>query len=43
MSSSNSSKIEDQLIIAFQSVMEEVMGMLQAEKATTAAASSSTN
>jgi hypothetical protein len=43
MSSSNSSEIENQLTIAFQSVMEEVMSMLQAKKATVAAASSSTN
>jgi hypothetical protein len=41
MSSSNSSKIEDQLTIVFQGVMEEAMNMLQAKEATAAAASSS--
>jgi hypothetical protein len=33
MSSSNSNKIEDQLTILFQGVMEEAMSMLQAEEA----------
>jgi hypothetical protein len=42
MSSFNSSKMNDQLTMTFQGVMEEVMSMLQAEEATTAAASSST-
>jgi hypothetical protein len=42
MSSSNSSKIEDQLIMTFQGIIEEVMSMLQAEEVAAAAASSST-
>jgi hypothetical protein len=42
MSSSNLSEIEDQLTIVFQGIMEEAMSMLQAEEATTTAASSST-
>jgi hypothetical protein len=42
MSLSNSSEIDDQLIMMFQDVMKEVMSMLQAEGATAAAASSST-
>jgi hypothetical protein len=42
MSLSNSSKMEDQLTMAFQDVMEEAMSILQAEEATAAAASSST-
>jgi hypothetical protein len=42
MSSSNSSEIEDQLTMAFQGVMEEVMSMLQAEEVVAAVASSST-
>jgi hypothetical protein len=42
MSSSNSSKMEDQLTMVFQCVMEEAMSMLPAEEATAAAASSST-
>jgi hypothetical protein len=42
MSSSNSNKIDDQLTMAFQGVMEESMGMLQVEEAATVAASSST-
>jgi hypothetical protein len=42
MSSSNSSEMEDQLTMAFQSVMEEAMSMLQAEEAPAAAASSLT-
>jgi hypothetical protein len=40
MSSSNSSKMEDQLTMVFQGVMEEVISMLQAEEVVTAAASS---
>jgi hypothetical protein len=40
MSSSNSSKMKDQLTMVFQGVMEEVMSMLQAEEVVTAAASS---
>jgi hypothetical protein len=42
MFSSNSTEMEDQLGMAFQSVMEEAMSMLQAKEAATAAASSST-
>jgi hypothetical protein len=42
MYSSNSSKIEDQLTMAFQGVMEEAMSMLQAEEVAAAAGSSST-
>jgi hypothetical protein len=42
MSSYNSSEIEDQLTMVFQSVMEEDMSMLQAEEAVAVAASSST-
>jgi hypothetical protein len=42
MSSSNSSKMEDQLTMAFQGVMEEVMSMLQVEEVTVVAASLST-
>jgi hypothetical protein len=42
MSSSNSKEMEDPLTTAFQSVMEEVMSMLQAEEVMAAAASSST-
>jgi hypothetical protein len=42
MSSSNSSEMEDQLIIVFQSIMEEAMSMLQAEEVVAAVVSSST-
>jgi hypothetical protein len=42
MSLSNSSEIEDQLIMSFQDVMEEAMSMLQAEEVVATAASSST-
>jgi hypothetical protein len=42
MYSSNSSKIEDQLTITFQGIMEEVMSILQAEEPVAAAASLST-
>jgi hypothetical protein len=42
ISSSNSSEIKDQITMAFQDVMEEVMNILQAEEAVVAAASSST-
>jgi hypothetical protein len=42
MSLSNSSEMEDQLIVAFQGIMEEAMSMLQAEEVAVAAASSST-
>jgi hypothetical protein len=42
MSSSNSSKMEDQLTMTFQGVMEEDMNMLQVEEVVAAAASSST-
>jgi hypothetical protein len=42
ISSSNSSKMKNQLTMMFQGVMEEVMSMLQAEEAVVAAASSST-
>jgi hypothetical protein len=42
MYSSNSSKIEDQLTMAFQGVMEEAMSMLQAEEVAAATGSSST-
>jgi hypothetical protein len=42
MSSSNSSEMEDQLIIVFQGIMEEAMSMLQAEEVVAAVVSSST-
>jgi hypothetical protein len=42
MSSSNSNKIEDQITMVFQGIMEEAMNMLQAEEVATAATSSST-
>jgi hypothetical protein len=42
MSSSNSNKMEDQLNMTFQGVMEEAMSMLQAEEVATDAASLST-
>jgi hypothetical protein len=42
MSSFNSSEIEDQIAMAFLGIMDEAMSILQAEDATTAAASSST-
>jgi hypothetical protein len=42
MHSPNSSEMDDQLTMTFQDVMEEAMSMLQAEDATTVAASSST-
>jgi hypothetical protein len=42
MYSSNSSKMEDELTMAFQGVMKKVMCMLRVEDATTAATSSST-
>jgi hypothetical protein len=42
MSSSNSSKMGDQLTMAFYGVMEEAMSMLQTEEAAATAASSST-
>jgi hypothetical protein len=42
MYSSNSSKIEDQLTITFQGIIEEVMSILQAKEPVTAAASLST-
>jgi hypothetical protein len=42
MSSSNSNEMEDQLTMAFQSVMKETMSMLQAEEVVAAAAYSST-
>jgi hypothetical protein len=41
MSSSNAIEMDDQLTMAFQGVMEEVMIMLQAEEVMTATASSS--
>jgi hypothetical protein len=41
MSSSNSSKMEDQLTMVFQGIMEEAMSMLQVEEAAAATASSS--
>jgi hypothetical protein len=40
ISSSNSSKMEDQLTMVFQGVMEEAMSMLQAEEVVAATASS---
>jgi hypothetical protein len=42
MSSSNSSKMDDQLTMVFHGVMEEAMSKLQVEEAAAAAASSST-
>jgi hypothetical protein len=42
MSSSNSSKILEQLTMVFQGFMKEAMSMLQAEEVVTAAASLST-
>jgi hypothetical protein len=42
MSSSNSSEIDDQLTMAFQGVIEEVMSISQAEEVVATAASSST-
>jgi hypothetical protein len=42
MSSSNSSEIEDQLIMTFHGIIKEAMSMLQAEEVATAAVSSST-
>jgi hypothetical protein len=42
MSSSNSSEINDQIIMAFSDVMDEVMSILQVEEVAATAASSST-
>jgi hypothetical protein len=42
MTSSNSSEMENQLIMAFQGIMEEAMSMLQAEEVMAATASLST-
>jgi hypothetical protein len=42
MSSSNSSEMDDQIVMIFLDVMDEVMSILQAEEAAAAAASSST-
>jgi hypothetical protein len=42
MYSSNSSEMDDQLIMAFQGVMEEAMNMLQVEEVVATTASSST-
>jgi hypothetical protein len=42
MYSSNSSEMEDQLIMAFQGVLEEAMSMLQVEEVVATTASSST-
>jgi hypothetical protein len=39
MSLSKSSKIDDQLIIVFQGIMEEAMSILQAKEVVAAAAS----
>jgi hypothetical protein len=41
MYSSNLSKMEDQLSIVFQGIIEETMSMLQSEEAVAAAVSSS--
>jgi hypothetical protein len=42
MSSSNSSKMNDQIAVIFLGIMNEAMSILQAEKTTFATASSST-
>jgi hypothetical protein len=42
MSSSNSSEIEDQIVIVFSDVMDEAMSIVQAEEVAAVAASSLT-
>jgi hypothetical protein len=42
MSSSNSSEIEDQIVMAFLGVIDEAMSILEAEESAATAASSST-
>jgi hypothetical protein len=42
MSSSNSSEMDDQIIMAFLDIMDEAMSIFEAEEVVAAAASSST-